>query len=468
MDSMNIIDTTDAVDTTDIIEDVENIPAAPAVPQQKAYSADLLKAHVALMEKEVILPKQIELFRLVNRHYRALQTWHDQNTGWRVQRGPTAIRLIRHLSATTPGYLYERLKEPGDFACLTWILWYAENRQLTGRGNDQQFLLSQLAEQISEQSTSAASGEAQFDFRRQNDRYSIQRALQTLENLGGLQLVDGQTREWVEQTPDADVLYEFTDVIHALVAALNPQLVTMVATRLNDSATTLQPTRLIGMAETPSDLVRAWRVLLLGPALFRYDDPAAFAALVAHADDVANELIETFGWLLDMQRNYACIVRASGMSTGPVTSLTPYGTNDQIAMLLCKAMRGQVESGTWPAPDAYGCLHVTVEDMESLFISVRERYGEHWGSEARGKSSRSLLNDVYRKMRQVGLLRGPDEAGNILVLPTAARYTATYDKTEQETTPNKGQPNKVKSANAPVKVELPGLKTPVKSTTKKR
>ncbi|HLJ36038.1 MAG TPA: TIGR02678 family protein, partial [Ktedonobacteraceae bacterium] len=451
---------------------IEEIPATPAIAQQKMYSADLLKAHVALMEKEVILPRQVDLFRLVNRHYRALQTWHDLNTGWRVQRGPTAIRLIRHLSATTPGYLYERLKEPGDFACLTWILWFAENRQLTGRGNDQQFLLSQLAESISEQSTSTVTGEAQFDFRRQNDRYSIQRALQTLENLGGLQLVDGQTREWVEQTPDADVLYEFTDVIHALVAALNPQLVAMVATRLHDTAITLQPTRLVGMAETPSDLMRAWRVLLLGPALFRFDDPPAFVALVAHADGVANELIETFGWLLDIHRDYACIVRASGMSTGPVTSLTPYGTNDQIAMLLCKAIRGQVEAGTWAAPDAYGCLHVTVEDMAELFYSVRERYGEQWGSEARGKSSRGLLNDVYRKMRQIGLLRGPDEAGNMLVLPTAARYTATYDKAEQAIAPGKGQANKAKSANtsinAPVKIELPGISTPVKSTIKKR
>ena len=81
----------------------------------------------------------------------------------------------------------------------------------------------------------------------------------------------------------------------------------------------------------------------------------------------------------------------------------------------------------------YGCLHVTTEDMSELFYSVRERYGENWGSEARNKSSRSLLNDVYRKMRQAGLLRGPDDAGNMLVLPTAARYTATYEKAGQET-----------------------------------
>src|SRR6266436_8578389 len=183
-----------------------------ATSRQRAYSADLLKAHVALMEKEIILPKQPELFRLIHRHYHALQAWHDQHTGWRIQRGPTVIRLVRHLSAITPGYLYDRLKEPGDFACLTWILWYAESRQLSGRGTDQQFLLSQLAEQIQEQSATGPGSERKFDFRRTTDRYSIQRALQYLEDMGGLQLVDGQTRDWVEQTPDADVLYEFTDV----------------------------------------------------------------------------------------------------------------------------------------------------------------------------------------------------------------------------------------------------------------
>jgi hypothetical protein len=35
-------------------------------------------------------------------------------------------------------------------------------------------------------------------------------------------------------------------------------------------------------------------------------------------------------------------------------------------------------------------------------------------------------------MRQAGLLRGPNDAGNMLVLPTAARYTATYEKAGQE------------------------------------
>jgi uncharacterized protein (TIGR02678 family) len=422
----------------------------------QAPSIDLLKAHVALLEKEVILSQQGDLFRLVQHHYYRLQTWHDQHTGWRVQRSSTVIRLIRQTSATTPGYLYDRLKEPRDFACLTWILWYAENRQISGRGNDQQFLLSQLAEQIQEQSAQLmqdSANETPLDFRRPTDRYSIQRALHYLEGLGGLQLVDGQTREWVEQTSGADALYEFTDVARSLVSALNAQLVEEISSRLREPAAALQPTRLPGVNTPP--LPRAWRALLLGPALFKFDDPEAFRELLSHADTVANELLETFGWLLDIRRDYACIVRESGSSSGPVNVLTPYATNDQIALLMCTMIRERVTSGAWPSPDMYGCVRVANEDMAELFYAVRERYGENWGNEARSKSSQSLLNDVYRKMRQVGIIRGPDETGTLLILPLTARYSATYEKAEQETTNRRR--SKPKQTKAVPQAALPGM-----------
>ena len=224
-----------------------------------------------------------------------------------------------------------------------------------------------------------------LDFRRQTDRYSIQRALHYLEGLGGLQLVDGQTREWVEQKDNADVLYEFTDVARSLVAALSSQLVTDISARLREPSAMLQPTWISGINAAP--LARAWRSLLLGPALFKFDDPEAFHALLPHADRVANELLETFGWLLDIRRNYACIVRESGSSTGPVSVLTPYGTNDQIALLMCTMIRERIISGALPSPDTYGCVQVTAEDMTELFYAVRERYGENWGNEARSKGS---------------------------------------------------------------------------------
>lgn len=424
--------------------------------QRQNMTVDLIKAHTVLMEKETLLLKQGDLFRLIHYHYHRLQTWHDQHTGWRIQRSSNVIRLVRHLSAATPGYLYERLREPKDFACLTWILWYAENRQLTGRGNEQQFLLSQLAEQVQEQSMQGIGADAAFDFRRPADRYSIQRALQYLEGIGGLQMVDGQTREWVEQTGHADVLYEFTDAVRSLILALDPQVVEQATSHLSNPSTTLQPALL--PADSTPPLTRVWRALLLGPALFKFDDPGAFHALLAHAESIANELLDTFGWLLDIQRDYACIVRASGTSSAPVSPLTPYGSNDQVALLLCHAMRNKVESGAWPAPDSYGCLHVSVEDLFELFYSVRERYGENWGNEARNKSARSLLNDIYKKMRQSGFLRGPDTEGNLLVLPTAARYATTYEKSGESSMPSRSRKKtSSRQAREAIDVELPGL-----------
>ena len=437
--------------------EVLHVPRSPIrIAHQQRATADLLKAHTALLEKEMLLFKQSDLFRLAQYHYHRLQTWHDQHTGWRIQRSSNVIRLVRHLSAATPGYLYERLHEPKDFACLTWTLWYAENRQLTGRGNEQQFLLSQLADQIQEQSAQGADADSSFDFRRPTDRYSIQRALQYLEDIGGLQLVDGQTREWVEQTGSADVLYEFTDAVRSLILALNPQVVEEVVFHLNDPATTLQAALLPGDSTPP--LMRAWRALLLGPVLCKFDDPAAFSALLAHIDSVADELLDAFGWLLDVQRDYACIVRASGTSSAPVSPLTPYGSNDQIALLMCHAIRNQVASGAWPAPDRYGCVHTSVEDMSELFYAVREQYGENWGNEARNKGSRSLLNDLYKKMRQSGFVRGPDATGNVLVLPTAARYATTYEKPgESSSHPRSRKKTLSRQIREVIAVELPGL-----------
>jgi hypothetical protein len=96
--------------------------------------------------------------------------------------------------------------------------------------------------------------------------------------------------------------------------------------------------------------------------------------------------------------------------------------------------------------------------MAELFYSVRERYGDNWGSDARSKGSRSLLNDVYKKMRQSGLLRGPDAEGNILILPTAARFNVTYEKPgENATTTRSRSKSTAKAAKKAVAVELPGL-----------
>src|SRR6185437_9128564 len=100
-----------------------------------------------------------------------------------------------------------------------------------------------------------------------------------------------------------------------LIEALNEKQLTAITPFLT-SSNRLLPGALLALANEVPPLIRAWRALLLGPALFRCDDLEAFAALVAQAEQVSNELAEEFGWFLELNSDYACIVRGGGLSIG--------------------------------------------------------------------------------------------------------------------------------------------------------
>jgi hypothetical protein len=113
---------------------------------------EVLQAHAALLDNVIVARHtDEEAFRLVKGHIRLLEQWHEQHTGWRIQRGSNFFRLERHLHQALPVFLDEKLKEARDFACLAWILWFAEKRYLAGSGRHQQFLLSELTEEIQRQ-----------------------------------------------------------------------------------------------------------------------------------------------------------------------------------------------------------------------------------------------------------------------------------------------------------------------------
>jgi uncharacterized protein (TIGR02678 family) len=269
-----------------------------------------------------------------------------------------------------------------------------------------------------------------LDFRNQQDRYSMWRALDYLTRLGGLQTLEGEVKKWAEDAvqQDSEVLYEFTPVAHSLIEALNEERVVALADLLNRQSKQLLPSGTLSLfARRIPARIRAWRTLLLGPALLRYDDPEAFAALTEQAEQVSDELARTFGWLLELNDDYACVVRGSSLSAGAGPALTPNGAFDQMILLLCTAFRRQVEQSAW-SPDSYGCLHTSQWDIAPLFSELRQRYGSYWGATVRDMKATELLEEVYRQMRQFGLLRGPDADGQVLILPTAARYSVSYSQ----------------------------------------
>ncbi len=391
------------------------------------YARNITQAHVALLNHEIVSSNShVEEFRAIRMHFADLEQWHEQHTGWRIQRTSTFFRLERHPHGPVPVSTDEQLKKPRDFACLAWLLWFAEKRYLAGGGRNQQFLLSQLAEEIQEQTRLVSPGKG-LDFRNQYDRYSMWHALRFLARLSGVRALEGEVKRWVDDAnqPENEVLYEFTSVAHSLIEALHEQQVALLAERLATEPHSLRPAYIPALADPIPALRRAWRSLLLGPALFRYDDPAAFAELARAVDAVSEELAEQYGWLLEFNSDYACIVRGSSISDGSGVSMTFTSATDHMLLLLCSVFRQRVDDGEW-LPDMYGCLHVTSGDVAAIFAELRQRYGIHWGATAQTVKATDLLDTIYPQMRQLGLIRGPDTSGELLILPTAARYAISY------------------------------------------
>src|SRR5581483_3304050 len=141
------------------------IPLRAVVPRYAPRS--LLQAQAALLDNTIIsIQTDPETYRLVRTHFAALEQWHIQHTGWRIQRSSSLFRLERHLHMIAPVFLDDKLKRARDFACLVWLLWFAEKRYLAGGGRNQQFLLSQLADELQQQSQLAAN--TALDFRNQH------------------------------------------------------------------------------------------------------------------------------------------------------------------------------------------------------------------------------------------------------------------------------------------------------------
>ena len=282
-----------------------------------------------------------------------------------------------------------------------------------------------------------------------------------------MQLVDGGSEDWVTQTGENDALWEFTEVTRSLLLALDIPKIMAVGLRLDGNPRTIEPALLLSVGVALEDdqksdafgtkppnnnnttittttnnnnsidpLQRAWRTLLLGPVLFHYDDSAAFIALLQNQEAVRRALAETFGWELDLRYEYAQVIRASGTTPGPLTLLNLQGAVDQAALLVCDVVRHRITSGEWRpqivGSGRDGCFLVAEGEISEIFRQVRERYEIYWGNTARKEGFHKLLQEVYAKLRQVGLIRGSDRGGNILLLPTIARYAVSYNNNSQQ------------------------------------
>jgi len=368
-----------------------------------------------------------EAYRRIYLHEKWLRNWLMDRLQWRIIAGPGFYRLERLPSHALPGRGLPRFREPMDYACLCWVLWYAETH---GASAQNWFVISELAAAVAR-----ASG-GLFRLGERAHREALARALQLLVDLGVVVHRDGDVDRWVggaaADGEPPEVLYEFAETAPRLLAHFDPAGLEALAGR-PEASRTLPPT---GEAAPP--LVRAWRALVLGPHFWRADDPEGFEALVAARDQVAGDLERDLGWELELADEYARIWRTTTArgAAGVLLDLVPEPgeeTPDRHVryiyhpiLLLMDRIRAEVAAGRL-AVDPDGAVAITGGQIRDLLSELFDRYRRNWGAELGSQVSLpELQRRVMQQMRVMGYLRGPDPLDRCWILPPAAQVVGAY------------------------------------------
>lgn len=364
------------------------------------------------------------LLEKVRRHGPALQSAFARLAGWRVQTHPEFARLVKTPARAEASHAPAWAKGRLDYALLAWVLWYGEH---TG---GRRFTVSQIADEIKQRSA-APDGLPGLDWGAHAQRLAARRVFRGLEEMGVLRLQDGSVDEWADESGKRDALYAWG----AAAWRLHVGIPTAELERLAEGrGAPPEPAPADG-----TDEIRLFRALLLNPALFRRDDPAAFRVL----DDperrarVERDLAYLTSWKLEVTGEYARVLRPARSDDAVQTPIPLASGLSHAVLCFCGLLRERQRAGRLvPAGGDRFLLHES--RIEQDVAELQARFGEKWGKTLREQTVHLLMRDLLNEMRTWGLMRGPDDAGQWEVLPTAARLAAHYE--DEVGTPGGSEP----------------------------
>jgi uncharacterized protein (TIGR02678 family) len=240
-----------------------------------------------------------------------------------------------------------------------------------------------------------------------------------LEEMGVLRLQDGSVDEWADQNGKRDALYAWGAAAWRLHVAIPAAELEQLAE--GRTAPRAAP------AVDGTDEIRLFRTLLLNPALFRRDDPAAFRLLddPEHRAGIIRNLKYLTSWELEVTAEYARVLRPARSDDAVQTPIPLSAGISHVVLCFCSLLRERQRAGRL-VPGGGERFLVHEGRVEQDVAELQARFGTPWGKVLREQPVRTLTRELLAEMKAWGLMRGPDADGQWVVLPTAARLAAHY------------------------------------------
>lgn len=365
-----------------------------------------------------------DLFLTIRDHFKDLRDWFYDHAGYALLLTRNFAKLEKIPGSFQPWMGIDGFQNARDYALFTFGLWFLE-----GRGEGEQFLLSEMVETIRDYLVSIGTG---IDWTLYDHRLSMVRALKKLRELDVLVVVDGDEGDWAREGSGTNVLYESSPLSRYVLRRFPREL--MSYKRIEDLE--LETSQALPQgASTDGDLTppaaitarrhRVFRRLMLEPVVYDWQWTEEERRYVqTQRATILDQLHRTFGF--EGRRFREGLFLYWPQLTGEMDLFPTRGAVSDLVLLLAGTIRRDLANdASLYDRDADGSLALTRAEFDALLIRLRARHGEYWTKELREKSTAQLADALLAHLRDWNL---GEDAGpqTIKLYPALAHWNGEY------------------------------------------
>ncbi len=356
-----------------------------------------------------------DLFQAVRNHYEALQEWFQEYCGFTLLVTRHFAKLEKMPGKPRNWMGLSLFRQPRDYGLFTYCLWFLE-----GRGENDQFLLTELVEEIREH---LVGRDVFLDWTIYDHRLSMARALKLLKEMGVLATVDGDEGEWARSGSEGDnVLYECTPWSRYVLRRFSKDL---------QSYPDLDSLGEGMYADTPEGQLkrrrhRIYRRLIQEPVIYDWEWSDDERYYVRNQRRLISEQLENMLGLQLERYQEGMLVFYS--ESGSDAQLFPSARAlSDLALLLggeIRRMLAHPDGGLYV--DSQGRIEVTEVEIEGILLRLREKHHSFWSKQHRQATARELAGDLLQHLVEWGMAAQADPQ-RWWLCPALGRWNGDYD-----------------------------------------
>lgn len=375
--------------------------------------------HVLLNRPWVLKQDDPALFQQIKDHYEELREWFYERLGFPLIMTRHFIKVEKIPGTYQPWMGIDEFLTPRDYGLFTYGLWYLE-----GKGEAEQFLLSQMVEEIKEHLLTI---DVTMDWTLYEHRLAMMRALRKLKQLNILIAVDGNEGDWAKQGAGSNVLYECSSMARYVLRRFPKELMAypdIDALSEREAAETPE-------AEVAQRRQRVYRRLVQEPIVYDWewtDDERQYVltqrrSIIEHMDEMLN---------LEGRRYQEGLLFFDPEVTAEGDLFPTFSVISDLVLLMAGEVRRRMGREKPPYEfDEWGNIHMTVTDLEAVMMALREKYKDYWSKEYRMMSLQELVRRVLAHLQDWHLGRQVN-SDDVLLYPALGRWNGSYALKEEE------------------------------------